>query len=343
MALFVGLDVAKRHTAVCVMNSAGVVIREDVVETTPQAIVARLRGQRARYARIGVESWTLAPWLQSALARAKLPLICIEAAHAHAVLKANLNKTDRTDARGIADLMRTGAFRPVHIKTAASQRILALLTTRRFLRAKLTDCQNAIQGLLLAMGLKLDIAPQTSFSARAWRLVGRDAHAGQAIQPLINLRDLIASQLAELDRALTQLAHSDSICQLLMSAPGIGPIVALTYRASIDEPRRFLRSRTIGAHLGLTPRTHQSGERERRGGITKHGDSDLRRMLYLAALSTFRRGAKSSWLKSWGEQIALRRGRKRAIVAIARRLAVVLHRMWITQTPFQWSRPPATG
>lgn len=335
MGCFVGLDAGKRFTSICVLDAKGAVLREGKVETSPKAVVAFLRGQRRRYSLIGIEAWSLATWLCEGLCRARLPAICIESRHAHGVLKAQPNKTDRSDARGIADLMRTGTYRAVHLKSQSSQETMATLTARRVLRTKMRDLDNAISGLLLGFGLKLT-RRKGSFDDDVSRLMTRHAAAQDVVAPLLAIRRALDVQAEAFERRLESLALADPTCQLLMTAPGVGPMTALLFKVTIDDPGRFRRSRALGPHLGLVPRTIQSGAMERRSGITKHGSRELRTALYMAALTSLKSNTRPSWLKDWARAVADRRGGQKAAVAVARRLAVLLHRMWITNKPFQW-------
>jgi transposase len=335
MPCYVGLDASKRHTSVCVTDPNGNVLREGRVETTPKAIVGFLRGDGARFARIGIESSSLAPWIYEGLARARLPIICIEARHAHGALGTQPNKTDRSDARGIADLMRTGSYRAVHIKTLESRRIRAMLTARKLLKAKAQDIQNGIRGLLLGLGFKFESGRTATFDRRVRTAVSKHEFASTIVAPLLELRSKILTEVAHFERRLGDIARHDPVCTLLQTAPGVGPLTALIYRTSVDEPGRFASSRAVGPHLGLVPQTHQSGDIEWRGRISKHGDRDARSALFMAAMVLLTHRGATSWLRRWGEAVAARRGRKRAIIAVARRLAVVLHKMWLTESPFR--------
>ncbi len=341
MPCYVGLDASKKFTSICVMDRSGVVIREGVVPSTPEDIAAFLRGGRLRYARVGLEMWSMAAWLYVGLAKAGLPIICVNGVHAHGVLKARTHKTDRNDARGIADLMRTGTFKPVHIKSGASQEGQALSTARRLLKTKITDLENGIRGLLLSLGLKLDRGRANTFESRARKLSQRHEFATSLTVPLLEVRSSMLTQLGELEKRINALASADPVCRLLMTAPGVGSLTALIFRSCIDEPLRFHSSRSIGPYLGLVPRTYQSGEFERRGRISKAGAQDVRSSLFMAAMTLTQVTRRNCWLKTWGNQIAARRGRKKALVAVARRLAVMLHHMWVTNTPFRWDLQPA--
>lgn len=335
MDLFVGLDVSVRTTSVCVLSASGDLIREGKVDSSPEAIGDFLSGVGDRYVRVGLEAGPLCQWLYEGLARAGFPAIVIETRHAQAVLSAQTNKTDRNDARGIAQMMRVGLYRPVHVKTVASQEIRTLLSGRRFLQAKLQDVENSIRGLLRNFGLKVGVITRARYEERILELVTGRSTLVAVIEPMLIVRRALRTQYAALHKKMLAIAHADNDCRRLMSAPGVGPFVALTYKAAVDEPNRFQRSRSVGAHFGLAPRTHQSGEIDRRGRISKNGDDTLRTALFGAAGIVLRPQAKASWLKAWGSKLAKRRGMAKAMVAVARRLAVILHRMWVDKTDFR--------
>ena len=338
MPCFVGLDASKTATHICILDETGQTLEEGSTDSDPKAIVAFLRGKHRRYARVGLEAWSLASWLYAGLAKAGLPVIVIEAFHAHGVLTAaRRNKTDRNDARGIAELMRQGIYKAVHVKTPESQNIKALLSARKLLLVKAHDIENGIQGLLLLHGLRLRPGLNATFERHAAAVAKPVPRASELIEPLLAVRRCILAEVAEFDGRLKRLAADDPVCRRLMTAPGVGALTALTFRAAIDEPARFTRSRSVGVHLGLTPRTRQSGDKETRGGISKMGDEAARTALFLAAITQMRRSTRASWLKTWGEQVAARRGRKKAVVAVARKLAVTLHSMWLNETEFRWS------
>jgi transposase len=335
MDFFVGLDVSVRTTSICVMDAGGVVVREGKSETSPEAIAVFLAESKRKYGRVGIEAGPLCQWLYAGLAKAGLPVICIETRHAQAVLKAQVNKTDRNDARGIAQMMRVGLYRPVHVKTLASQEIRTLLSGRRFLQSKLIDVENSIRGLLRNFGLKVGVVTRHRYEARIYELISDTGCLAVVIEPMLIVRRALREQYAVLHKKMLGLARNDQDCLLLMSAPGVGPFVALTYKAAIDEPARFHKSRAVGAHFGLAPRTHQSGEIDRRGRISKNGDETLRSALFDAASVVLRPQAKATHLKDWGLKLAKRRGMAKAMVAVARRLAVILHRMWADRTEFR--------
>lgn len=342
MPYFVGLDASKKTTHICVMDRAGVVVREGLVASEPKAIVSFLRGDGLRYSRVGMETWTLAPWLYEGLAKAGLPIICIELRRAHGVMKAQRNKTDRNDARGIAEIMRLGAYQAVHIKSAESLATRALLTVRAILTDKMKDLGNSVHALLLSFGIKLPRLRGSALDRRARQLVEGRVDVATLVTPLLRARTALQLERDLIEARLLEIAKGDPVCQRLMTAPGVGPLTALIFRSSIDEPRRFAKSRSVGAHLGLTPRTRQSGEASSQGRITRWGDASVRRALFMAARSLSVRGRRTSWLTDWAAQVMARRGYMRGVIAVARQLAVVLHRMWVSETDFRWEREATT-
>lgn len=337
---YAGLDCSKRSTSICVLGPDGETLREGVVESSPAAIIEALRNERRRYVRVGLESWTMAPLLYEEFLRAKLPPICIDALHAHGFLRTRRNKTDKNDARGIAEMMRAGIYRAVHVKSASIRQLRGLFTVRRTLVRKRRDVENSIGGLLLQFGAKMPTVRGGAFEREALGLGEADAVLGDLIDPLVRLRRAIVEEISSLEQRLKRMAREDQICKRLMTAPGVGPMTALAYRLAVDDPARFRRSRDVAPHLGLTPRIRRSGDIEHRGRTSRMGDSEARQHLFLAAQVILRRGGHPSWLRAWGEGIASRRGRLKAIVAVARRLAVVLHRMWVDDADFRWEAGP---
>jgi transposase len=339
MTHFVGLDVSVKETSVCVVDAAGRVILERKVPTEPADLIALLTSLGVSYGRIGVEAGPLSQWLVNALTEADLPVICVETRHMKALLTAQqINKTDRNDARGIAQMMRVGLFKPVHVKTLLAQEQRMLLTSRKLLQRKLLDLECDLRGTLRNFGLKVGIVSGGRYEARVRELVTDFPRLAAIVGPLLNVRRVMRQQLAVLHKMLLDTVRDDPVCQRLMTAPGVGAVVALTYRATVDQPQRFVHSRAVGAHVGLTPKRYQSGEVDYDGRVSKCGDTLLRTMLYEAAQVLLTHGSKWSWLKAWGIRVAQRRGMRRAIVAVARRLAVVLHRMWVDGSEFRWSK-----
>jgi transposase len=343
MDYFAGLDVSVKETSVCIVDDTGRIVREVKVASEPEALLAVLKNPAYRFKRIGLEAGPLSQWLYSALADAELPVICVETRHMQAVLKAQINKTDRNDARGIAQMMRAGLYRPVHVKTLRSQKLRMLLTHRKLLLSKAIAIENDLRGTLRNFGLKVGMAGTVKFEARIKELVENLPDLAVLVEPLLVVRRVLREQIGILHRRLLAIVRDDEVCRRLMTVPGVGPVVALTYRATVDVPARFRNSKSVGAVFGLTCSKYQSGEIDRSGRISRCGDEMMRVMLYEAAQVMLTRTNKWSWLKAWAMQIARRRGMKKAIVALARRLAVILHRIWVDGTEFRWTREQAVA
>jgi transposase len=341
MEHFAGLDVSVKETSVCIVDDMGRMVREVKVASEPEALLPVLTNPLWRFKRIGLEAGPLSQWLFSALAEAGLPVICVETRHMRAVLQAQINKTDRNDARGMAQMMRAGLYRPVHVKTLRSQKLRMLLTHRKLLQSKAIAIDNDLRGTLRNFGLKVGVVGAVKFEARIRELVENLPDLAELVEPLLIVRRTLREQIGVLHGRLLAIVRTDDVCRRLMTVPGVGPVVALTYRATVDVPARFRNSKAVGAVFGLTPSRYQSGEIDRTGGISRCGDEMMRAMLYEAAHTMLVRSTKWSWLKAWAMKIARHRGMKKAIVALARRLAVILHRMWVDGTEFRWTREQA--
>src|SRR5580700_5876723 len=340
---FAGLDVSVKDTSVCIVDDTGKIVRELKVASEPDALLAVLTDPAYRFKRIGLEAGPLSQWLFSALAEADLPVVCVETRHMRAVLKAQINKTDRNDARGIAQMIRVGLYRPVHVKTLRSQKLRMLLTHRKLLQSKAIAIDNDLRGTLRNFGLKVGMVGTVRFEAHIRKLLEDLPDLAALIEPLLIVRRTLREQFCILHRRLLAIVRDDEVCRRLMTTPGVGPVVSLTYRATVDVPARFRKSKSVGAVFGLTCSRDQSGERDRPGAISRCGDEMMRAMLYEAAQSMLVRSTRWSWLKAWAMQIAKRRGKKKAIVALARRLAVIMHRIWVDGTEFRWTREAAAA
>lgn len=325
---YVGLDVSVARTAVCIMEAAGRVVREQSVASTPEAIAAAIAAFGMQVERVGLEAGINSAWIARGLLEAELPVIVIDATHAAAALKTGFrNKTDKNDARGIADLMRVNKFRAVSVKSVAAQRDRGLLTVREQLRRQSLDARNTLWSILQLEGLKPPKLTSPAFQALVVRSMDDEALA-PLLRPLVAVAEHLDRQVAGLDKVIAARAKASAACKRLMTVPGVGPLVALTYAAGVDDPARFSDSRTVGAHFGLTPRRFQSGETDWSGGISRAGDAGVRRALYQAANVLLHHSRGWCALKSWAVRLAKRRGLGKAKVALARKLAVVLHKMW---------------
>jgi len=343
MEHFAGLDVSVKETSVCVVDDTGRIVRELKVASEPEALLAVLANPIYRFRRIGLEAGPLSQWLFSALAEGGLPVICVETRHIRAVLQAQINKTDRNDARGMAQMMRAGLYRPVHVKTLRSQKLRMLLTHRKLLQSKAIAIDNDLRGTLRNFGLKVGVVGASKLEARIRELVENLPDLAELVEPLLIVRRTLREQIGVLHGRLLAIVRTDDVCRRLMTVPGVGPVVALTYRATVDVPARFRNSKAVGAVFGLTPARYQSGEIDRSGAISRCGDEMMRAMLYEAAHIMLVRVAKWSWLKAWAMKIARHRGMKKATVALARRLAVILHRIWVDGSEFRWTRETAAA
>src|SRR6202790_2116013 len=324
MEYYVGLDVSLKQTSICVVDQTGAVVREGVVNSDPEAISVYVRSKAPDAVRIGLETGPTSTWLWTELKRLGLPVICIDARHAKAVLKMQINKSDRNDAIGIARIMQTGWFKEVHVKDIDSHSVRPLLARRALL----------LKNLVLVIGR----AKFNVFAVRAEELIEGRPELIAAIRPLLEARNAVGQQVSELDRKVMRLARHDAQVRRFMTVPGVGPITALAFKATIDDPARFARSRSVGAYIGLTSRRHASGEVDWSGRISKCGDAMLRSYLFEAAGVLLTRVPKWSAVKAWGVRLAKRNGLRKAKVAVARKLAVILHRMWIDGTEFNWSK-----
>jgi len=338
MEYYVGLDVSLKQTSICVVNQTGSVVREGVVDSDPEAIAGFLRAQAPGAVRIGLETGPTATWLWTELKRLGLPVICIDARHAKAVLKMQINKSDRNDAVGIARIMQTGWFKEVRVKDLDSHAVRALLASRALLVKIKRDLENQVRGLLKNFGLVIGRAKFNVFAVRAEELIEGRPELVAAVRPLLDARQAIEQQVDDLDRKVQKLARHNAQVRRFMSVPGVGPVTALCFKATIDDPARFKRSRSVGAYVGLTTRRHASGELDWSGRISKCGDAMLRMYLFEAAGVLLTRVPKWSALKAWGTRLIKRIGLRKAKVAVARKLAVILHRMWIDGTEFSWSK-----
>ena len=342
MTYYAGLDVSLRTINLCVIDDQGDLVAETRLASEVTELIAWLDGLDLEIAQVGLESGTLAQYLTYGLQSAGYAVVCMEARQVQAALSAMRNKTDKHDARGIAQLLRTGWYSRVHVKSMESHRIRALLASRRAVLNKCIDLEHESRGLFKVFGLKLP--PKLghgAFDGAVRKIIETDATLSECLLPLLEARLVWYHRFLELDNRTRQRAQDDPVCQRLMTAPGVGFVTALTFKAGVDDPARFKRSRTVAAHFGLTPRRFQSGELDIEGHISRCGDRDVRCALYSAANVLLTRSAAWSPLKAWGMRLAKTRGHCRAVIAVARKLAVILHRMWVDETVFNCGREGA--
>lgn len=336
MEYYVGLDVSLRSCALCVVDSKGTILFERELPCEVSDIAECLSLFAHPIERVGFEAGTMSQHLFFGLQAEGYDVVCMEARQVSAALSAMRNKTDKNDARGIAQVLRTGWFSPVHMKSREAHGARALLSTRKALLKKTMDLANEVRGLLKIFGVRL---PRTvnhgSFDSLVRPMIEMDEVLAHAIIPLLDARAVMFQHYLELDRRVKRAASQDEVCMRMMTVPGVGPIAALTFKAAVDDPKRFKKSRTVAAHFGLTPRRYQSGEHDNPGRISKAGDRDVRAAMYAAANSLLMRTMAGSQIKTWGMSLMRTKGHRRAVVAVARKLAVLLHRMWIDGTEFR--------
>jgi transposase len=319
------------------VNAEGKIIRETKVASEPEALIAWFGSLGVRLARIGLEAGPLSQWLFTALKQAGLPMELLETRHVRNAFRTMPVKTDRKDAHGIAELMRLGWFRPVHCKSSDAQETRALLTARKLVDAKLHDVEMSLRGTLRGFGLKVGPTTPRRFAARVRELVAGQATLEAIAESLVAVHEVLLRELNVLEKRVRLMARTNPVVRLLMSAPGVGPIVGLVYVSGIDDPARFKSSKAVGAHFGMTPSKYQSGETDYSGRISKCGDEAVRTACFQAAHIIVTKPIKGGWLKSWALKLAKRVGMKKAKVALARRLAVILHRMWVDGTTFKFA------
>lgn len=334
MKHYAGLDLSMETTHVCVVDEEGRRVFGGSVESSADAIAAAL-SDVGSVERAVIETGRMSPAICLGLRRLGVNVVCIDARQAHQSLRAmKANKTDPHDAAGLAQLARTGFYKEVHVKSLASQGVRSVITARSHLVEARVRLDNTIRGLCIAFGIKVGPGQGKDFVTRARAAAGMPG-LGEAIASLLAVRDGLVAEIGMLDRLMAGIARGSVSCQLLMSIPGVGVQTAAAFTAAVDEARRFKRSRAAGAYFGLVPRRHQSGEVDWVGRITKQGDGMVRKLLYEAANSILTRSRRSFALKSWALKIARRRGLKKARVALARRLAVIMHAMLRDGTLFE--------
>ena len=339
---YVGLDVSKEETSFCVMDATGKILAQGKAPSDPDGLFEALREHSLCPARIVLETGTLSDWLARGLRKLGLPVAVIDARQAHAVMKLQHNKTDRNDAHLLAEIARTGFYRSVSVSSEASQMQRILIKARRHLVCQRRDTENAIRGFLAALGLRF---PRGSgkLAARVRDALAERPDLKPMIEPLLASVAAQKAQIRRLDEEVMAEAKTSPASRLLMTVGGVGPVTALAFAATIGDASRFARSRDVGAYFGLTSRRYQSGEMDYSGRLSKHGDALLRSLLYEAANSLLTVVRRAHPLKDWARRIKRRSSHKKACVALARKLAVIMHRMLITGEAFRWPQKEETA
>jgi transposase len=341
MKQYVGLDVSRKETSVCIVDEQGRLMFEGKVKSTPGALADLIHRRAPQAERIGFETGAMASWLWHELRRVGLPVVCIDARHAHAALSVRINKSDKNDARGLAELIRIGWHREVAVKSEESQKIRAVLVARARLVSIRRDIENQVRSMLKEYGLLFSRAIGAPFRQQVVELMDVSHPLRAVVESLLSIHERVAEEQARLDEDVRRRARDDETVRRLMSVPGVGVVTALTFRHTIDDPSRFSSASKVGAYLGLTPRRKQSGETDITGKISRWGDRLLRTYLFEAASVLMHRTKRWSTLKAWGVRLINRIGMKKAKVAIARKMAVILHCIWVDGTAFEWGQPKA--
>jgi transposase len=332
---YAGIDVSLECSSICVVDATGKIVREGKVASEPEALIDWFGSLGFELTRIGLEAGPLSQWLYATMKAAGLAVELLETRHVRDAFKAMPVKSDRNDARGIAQLMRLGWFRPVHCKSVGAQETRAMLTARKLVESKLRDIENSLRGILRGFGLKVGKTTELRFAGRIRELVVGHPTLEAIAEALLSVHAVLLREFKAFEKRARSMARSDAKARLLTTTPSIGPIVALTYASGVDDPGRFKSSKAVGPHFGMTPRKYQSGQTDVSGRISKIGDASVRTALYQAAHIMLTKPLKGcSQLKSWAMRIARRAGMKKAKVALARKLAVILHRMLATGAPF---------
>jgi transposase len=343
MARFVGLDVSQKLTSICVVDDTGRRVWRGQCASDPEQIARLISRYAGDAAGIGIETGPMTPWLVHEFRARGLDVTCLDARHASAALKMQMNKTDQNDAEGLAQIMRTGWYRSVHVKSLDAHRARALLGARAQLVGMTTRLSNHIRGVLKTFGLLPGAMRGLPFDRRVETLLADRDDLTSIVRPMLLAWRQLREQIAAFDKEVRALAKKDPTCRRLMSVPGIGVVSVLAYVSTVEDPKRFARSRSVGAHMGLTPRQYQSGEIDRSGRISRCGDTLARTLMYEAAVVILTRVKRASNLKDWAQAIAKRSGPGKARVALARKLSVILHSIWRSGETFRWSKQPAVG
>ena len=342
MKRYVGIDVAQEQCALCIVDDAGTILFEGSCATDPDKIVHTIAAEVGDVEKIVHESGPLSIWLTRELIKRGAPVVCIDARAAHKVLSARMNKSDKSDAVGLAQLARTGWYGEVHVKSEASDQLRLILSAReRLIRIRM-DIEGQVRGLLKAYGIRLGPVnagySRKSFRDQLWLAIKGVPSLEMIFASLITVHETVCLETTAIDARVQRLAKDSPLARRLTIIPGVGPIVSLSFIATIDDVARFGKATDVGAYLGLTPRRYQSGETDWSKRISKRGDGAMRKLLYEAANILIQRVARFSPLKAWAMRLVARRGMKKAIVATARKLAVIMTRICRDGTTFAWTK-----
>lgn len=335
MTYCIGLDVSVENTVVCGIDTAGCVNKEFSARSHPENLASAPELFSDEIAGIGLEAGPMSSFLVEGRKQRGLDSVLMGTRRVHAAFSAIPIKTDRRDARGIAELLRMGWFQLVQLKTPAARDLRLMLSARDSLGRRVHELDNSVRGLLRGFGLRVPTGACGRFGDLVRDLITDNPVLEVAVFPLLSARGAMEGEFAKLDKLVRDQARKDEVCHRLMTIPGVGAVVAMTFCAAIDDPTRFRSSKSVSACFGLTPRRYQSGETDRVASTTKAGHASVRAVPYEAAHLMLAKTTRWTSLKAWAVRVAARRGAKRARIALARKLAVIMHRMWIDGTEFK--------
>ena len=323
---YIGLDVSLEETAISIRRD-GQRIWRGKCKSDPNVISTLVRKRAPGAKRMVFETGPLSVWFYHALSAEGLPAICIDARHAKAVLNMAANKTDANDADGLAQLAEAGFYREVRVKGFDSMLTRTLVMARTRLVRVTTELSNQIRGIMKTFGLVVPAGKGSTFEKNVRALLVDQNGLAPIVLPLLEAWRNLRIRAAELGRQLIAGARQSQACRVLMSIPGVGTITAISFATAVEDPANFKKSRSVGAWLGLTTRRYQSGQVDYDGHISRRGDHHLRGLLYEAATVILTRSSADSTLRAWGVKLRERVGFKRAAVAVARKLAVMMPAM----------------
>lgn len=338
MKYYAGLDIAMKETFMCIVDEEGERVFESKAPTDPHPIYEELSKSGFKLEKVGLEAGSISGYLTKGLQELGIKAICIDARKMAAILSVTINKTDKNDARGIADAMRTNHYKSVNIRDINNDSIGILLRSRSTLVEIQRTLKNTVRGFLKTYGIRLRGVKSANFSKvvrEAYEDIPGEAKLG--IESLLKSYEEMLEKVKKIEKSLSKVCKGDEKVKCLMTIPGVGMIVAMTYRASMGDPTRFKKSEAVGAYYGMTPRQYSSGETVRLGGISRCGSKEVRTLLTEAATSLLTRVKSWSSLKAWGLKVQKRHGFKKAVLAVGRKLAVIMHRMLMTGESFRFS------
>jgi transposase len=340
MKYYTGLDVSLKTTAICIVNQDGKVVFEDSIATDPATIASVIQETQLPIEKVAIESGSISHWLEQQLCQRGLPIICIDAHKMSKVLSIKINKTDKNDARLIAEALRCNFFSQVAPKTQEKAELQIVLHSRRTLKNIANQLKNTIRGHLKIFGFFLGPIGGKKFLEKVPVLIkDQSEDVKMALGELLEAFSKILEKVDSLTSRIEKLASNDEDVKLLKTIPGVGTLTALSFKVYVGDPSRFKTSKAVGAYFGMTPRQYSSGETHRQGRVSKRDSSEMRFLLNEAASVMLYR--TKSWCKekAWGLKLKKKKGHKKATMAVGRKLSTIMHRMLITRKAFEYGEP----